>query len=346
MGSRTHGAPLTQAGSHTHPASLTHAGSLTRLVALLAVAGLVLALAGCGRKAAPERERSTPSSPAEQALVDLADRYADLDSFSARTQITETVSDAEGQETTTSQTEFYFRRPNRIFYEMTVAGASTIVIACNGKRLVVYHPAQRGYVEEDPPDSLAAFIRDYQTDRVGLDEFLLLSGGDPLEALADVSVADGEPIGDQPVQIIKGTAKQIAERGAGDPATATQSLYVGETDGLLHKVVTEIKRGEASLRTEEVFEQPAADPTIPDDRFDYQPPADADNLTQPPSPASPEGASAPLPAAHTAASASRAAPPLIHRRAHHHPRLRSYTVKCMTSGASSGCGAANRLASR
>ena len=238
----------------------------------------MLALAGCGRKAKEsERKRSTPTSPAEEALVDLADRYADLDSFSERTQVTKTVSDAEGQETTVSQTEFDFRRPNRIFYQMT--GDDTTVVACNGTRLIVYSSAQGGYAEDDPPANLAAFVRNHHADVLGLDELLLLAGSDPLETLSDVTIAEGEPIGGQPMQVIQGTVKQVAERGAGEPATATQSLYVGETDGLLYKVVTEIGRGEASLRTEEVFEQPTADPTIPDDRFDYQPPADAQNLT-------------------------------------------------------------------
>jgi outer membrane lipoprotein-sorting protein len=272
MGSRSHAGSLTRAGSRGH------AGSLTRLVAILAAAGLMLSLAGCGRKAKePERRRSTPTSPAEEALVDLADRYADLDSFSERTRITKTVSDAEGQETTVSQTELSFRRPNRIFYQMT--GDDTTVIACNGKRLIVYSSAQGGYVEDDPPENLTAFLRDHRPDAMGLDEFLLLAGSDPLEALDDVAVAEGDPIDDQPVQVLQGTVKRIAQDESAEGVAATQSLYVGEEDGLVHKIVTEIERGEASLRTEEVFEQPAADPTIPDDRFDYQPPADAENLT-------------------------------------------------------------------
>lgn len=272
MGSRTHGGSLTRASSRSH------AGSLTRLVAILAAAGLMLALVGCGRKAkAPERTRSTPTSPAEEALVALADRYADLASFSERTQITKTVSDAEGQETTVSQTELSFRRPNRIFYQMT--GDDTTVIACNGTRLIVYSSAQGGYVEDEAPESLAAFVRDHHTDVMGLDEFLLLAGSDPLEALGDVAVAEGEPIDDQPMQVIQGTVKQVAGDESAEGVAATQFLHVGGKDGLIHKVVTEIKRGDASLRTEEVFEQLAADPTIPDDRFDYQPPADAKNLT-------------------------------------------------------------------
>ncbi len=114
---------------------------------------------------------------------------------------------------------------------------------------------------------------------MGLDEFLLLAGSDPLEALGDVAIADGEPIADQPMQVLQGTVKRIAQDESAEGVAATQSLYVGDKDGLIHKVVTEIKRGGASLRTEEVFEQPTADPTIPDDRFDYQPPADAENLT-------------------------------------------------------------------
>ncbi len=258
--------------------SRSHAGSLTRLVAGLAVAALVLALAGCGQKATePERERSTPASPAEEALVTLADRYADLDSFSERTQITKTVSDAEGQETTVYQTELFFRRPNRIFYQMT--GDDTIVIACNGNRLIVYSSAQGGYVEDDPPENLAAFVRDHHADAMGLDELLLLAGSDPLGALDDVAVAEGEALADQPMQVLQGTVRQIAQDESAEAPAGTQSLYVGETDGLIHKVVTEIRRGEASLRTEEVMKEPAADPTIPADRFEYQPPEDAENLT-------------------------------------------------------------------
>ncbi len=258
--------------------SRSHAGSLTRLVAGLGVAVLVLALAGCGRKATvPERERSTPTSPAEEALVTLAERYADLDSFSERTQITKTISDAEGEETTVYQTEFFFRRPNRIFYQMT--GDDTTVIACDGKRLIVYSSAQGGYVEDDPPENLAAFVRDHHADAMGLDELLLLAGSDPLGVLDDVAVAEGESLADQPMQVLQGTVRQIAQDESAEALAATQSLYVGETDGLIHKVVTEIKRGEASLRTEEVMEEPTADPTIPADRFEYQPPEEAENLT-------------------------------------------------------------------
>lgn len=258
--------------------SRSHAGSLTCLVAGLVAAALMLTLAGCGRKAqTPERTRSTPTSPAEEALVTLADRYADLASFSERTRITKTVSDAEGQETTVSQTELYFRRPNRIFYQNT--GDDTTVVACNGKRLIVYSSAQGGYVEADPPDNLAASARDHRPNPIGLDEFVLLAGSDPLEALSDVSVAEGEAIADQPMRVIQGTVKQIAGDESAEGVTATQSIHVGGKDGLIHTVVTEIKRGDASLRTEEVFEQLAADPTIPDDRFEYQPPEDAENLT-------------------------------------------------------------------
>ena len=272
MSSRSH------AGSPARAGSRGHAGSLTCLVAGLVAAALMLALAGCGRKAKEsERTRSTPTSPAEEALVTLADRYADLDSFSERTRITKTVSDAEGQETTVSQTEFSFRRPNRIFYQMT--GDDTTVIACNGKRLIVYSSAQGGYVEDDPPENLAAFLRDHRPDAMGLDEFLLLAGSDPLEALDDVAVAEGDPIDDQPMQVIQGTVKQVAQDESAEGVTATQFLHVGEEDGLVHRVFTEIERGDASLRTVEVFEQLAADPTIPDDRFDYQPPEDAENLT-------------------------------------------------------------------
>jgi len=257
--------------------SRSHAGSLTRLVAILAAAALMLTLAGCGRKAKEsERKRSTPASPAEEALVTLADRYADLDSFSERTQITKTVSDAEGQETTVYQTELYFRRPNHIFYQLT--GDDTAVIACNGSRLIVYSSLEGGYVEDDPPESLAALVRDHHTETVGVDELLLLAGSDPLEVLADVTAAEGEAIANQPVQVLRGTVKQIAQDGSAEAVTATQSLYIGENDGLLHKIVTEIKRGEAVLRTEETVEGPAADPTIPDDRFEYTPPAQADSL--------------------------------------------------------------------
>jgi len=257
--------------------SRTHAGSVARLVPGLAATALVLALAGCGGKAKePERKRSAPTSPAEEALVAVADRYADLDSFSERTQITKTVSDAEGQETTVSQTELYFRRPNRIFYQMT--GDETTVVACDGTRLIVYSSARGGYVEDDPPENLATFVRDHHADAMGLDELLLLAGSDPLEALDDVVAAEGEFPADQPMRVLQGTVKQIAQDESAEAATATQSLYVGAKDGLLHKVVTEIKRGQAVLRIEEAMEGPAANPTIADARFDYQPPADAENL--------------------------------------------------------------------
>ena len=160
-----------------------------------------------------------------------------------------------------------------------MTGDDTTVIACNGTRLIVYSSAQGGYVEDDPPENLAAFARYHHADAIGLDEFLLLAGSDPLGALDDVAVAEGEAIVDQPIQVLQGTIKQIAQDESAEAPTAIQSLYVGEKDGLIHKVVTEIKRGEASLRTEEVMEEPAADPTIPDDRFEYQPPEDAENLT-------------------------------------------------------------------
>ncbi len=255
-----------------------HAGSLTRLVSGLAATALMVVVAGCAKKAhEAERKRSAAASPAEEALVSVADRYADLNSFSERTQITKTVSDAEGQETTVYQTELSFRRPNRIFYEMT--GDDTTVIACDGKRLIVYSSAQGGYVEDDPPENLAAFVRDHHADAVGLDELLLLAGSDPLEALDDVAIAEGESFADQPVQVLRGTVKQIAQDESAETVSATQSLYVGAEDGLVHRVVTEIERGEAVLRTEEAMEGPAADPTLPDDRFKYQLPADAENLT-------------------------------------------------------------------
>ncbi len=255
-----------------------HAGSLTRFVSGLAVAALIIVVVGCARKAhEAERKRSAPASPAEEALVSLADRYADLNSFSERTRITKTVSDAQGGETAVYETEFFFRRPNRIFYQMT--GDDTTVIACDGERLIVYSSAQGGYVEDDPPENLAAFVRDHHADAIGLDELLLLAGSDPLEALDDVAIAEGDSLADQPVQVLRGTVKQIAQGESAEPVSATQSLYVGAEDDLVHKAVTEIKRGQAVLRTEEVMEGPAADPTIPDDRFEYQPPADAENLT-------------------------------------------------------------------
>jgi outer membrane lipoprotein-sorting protein len=238
----------------------------------------MVAISGCGEKARePERKRSAPASPAEEALVSVADRYADLDSFSERTQITKTVADAEGQETTVHQTELSLRRPNRIFYQMT--GEDTTVIACNGERLIVYSSAQGGYVEDDPPENLNALVRDHHADAIGVDELLLLAGSDPLEALDNVAAAEGDAIGGQPMQLLQGTIKQVAQDESAEGPTATQFLYVGSEDGLVHKVVTQIKRGEAVLRTEEVMEGPAANPTIPDGRFEYQPPADAENLT-------------------------------------------------------------------
>ncbi len=255
-----------------------HAGSLIRFVSGFAATALIVVAAGCAKKAhEAERKRSAPASPAEEALVSLADRYADLNSFSERTRISETVSDAEGQETTVYDTEFSFRRPNRIFYQMT--GDDTTVIACDGERLIVYSSARGGYVEDDPPGNLAAFVRDHHADAIGLDELLLLAGSDPLEALDDVAISEGESLADKPVRVLRGAVRQIAQEGSAEAVSATQSLYVGVEDGLLHKVVAEIKRGEAVLRTEEVMEGPAANPTIPDDRFQYQPPADAKNLT-------------------------------------------------------------------
>jgi len=253
-------------------------GSFSRVLIPLVIAAFVLALLGCGREPKqPDRQRSKPASPAEQALVVLADRYADMKAFSERTRITETISDGETQDTAVSETEFLFRRPNRIFYQMK--GDDTTVIACNGERLIVYSSAQGGYVEQDPPQDFAAFVRDHHTEGVGLDELLLLAGNDPLAALEDVSLEQGEPLGGQPMQVLKATVQQLAERASGAPATSTQSLWVGKNDGLLHKTVTEIKRGEATLRVEEVITESAADPSLSDDRFEYQPPAGAENLT-------------------------------------------------------------------
>lgn len=258
------------------------AGSLTRLLAALAAAALALALFGCARQARrPERRHSTPTSPAEQALVDLADRYADLDSFSERTRITRTVSSADGDEVATYQTQLFFSRPNRILYRS--ANDDTTVIACNGRRLIVYSSAENGYVERDPPEDLAAFVRDHRAETIGVDELLLLAGGDPLAALEKATITENQSLNDRPVRVIEAGLKELGQRGAEEPAAGAQSFWIGE-DGLIHRAALKVERGGAALRVEEVMEDLAPNPALSDDLFDYQPPKEAKNLTpeQPP----------------------------------------------------------------
>ncbi|MDH4179047.1 MAG: DUF2092 domain-containing protein [Armatimonadota bacterium] len=255
-------------------------GPSSRVLIGIIIGAFAFALfGGCAEKAEKAKPtRTKPTSRAEQTLVDLADRYAELDSFSERTRITRTVSSPDGDEAATYHTEFSFRRPNHILYQF--ANQDTNVIACNGQRLIVYSSADGGYVEQEPPESLAAFLRDHHADSIGVDELLLLAGGDPLEALDNVTLAEGESLDNKPMQVITANVKQLAERGSDEPATGTQSLWVGEDDGLLYKTVLEITRGQAMLRIEEVMEAPVADPDLSDGLFEYQPPEGAKNLTQ------------------------------------------------------------------
>ncbi len=247
------------------------------LIALSAAAFAAALSAGCGGK--PEAGRPTrraPTSPAEKALLDLSDRYADLDSFSERTRITRTVSSADGEEVATYQTQFFFRRPNRILYR--IANDDTTVIVCDGRRLTVYSSADNGYVEHDPPEDLAAFVRDHHTDAIGLDEVLLLAGADPFEPLEDVTMSEGESLDDRPMRVIKAGLRQLAERGSDEPAAGTQSLWFGD-DNLIHKAVLDIQRGEVALHIEELMKELAPDPSLPDDLFDYHPPKGTKDLT-------------------------------------------------------------------
>ncbi len=235
--------------------------------ALVAGALAVGVVGGCGRR-----------GPAEKALAKAADRYADLDAFSERTAITRTVSGPDGEQRTSSQTEFYFRRPNRVFYQMT--GEETVVMACDGERLTVYSSDQGGYITQEAPADLAALVREQDAGAVGANELMLLAGSDPLEALADVvPVEDASGDGEE-FAVVRGDVKEIEERGAEEPATAAQTLWIGREDSLIHRTVLEVQRGGATLRIEEVMEELTANPDLPDSRFQYEPPSGARDLME------------------------------------------------------------------
>lgn len=242
------------------------------IVGALAVGSLV----GCGREKEPRRR--APTSPAEEFLVEVAGRYAGLESFAEETAITKTVSTAEGEERTSYRTELSFRAPNHLLYRLENGDAS--VIACDGQRVIAYSSERGGYVEEEAPEELAALVRDHHTDAVGIDELLLLADADPLEILTDVSLSEGESISGQAMRVLKGNLREMGEEAAEDRAAGRQTLWIGADDGLVHKMVLEITRGGAELRVEEVMEEVAPNPSLSDEVFEYQPPARARDLAQ------------------------------------------------------------------
>ncbi len=255
----------------------TRTSPTIRGAAALTIAALAAALfCGCAREPR-EPKRRAPTSPAEKALVDLADSCSSLETFSEETRITKTVSGPDGEETAISDTKLLLKKPNRILYR--IAGEDTTVIACDGEHLTVYSSADGGYVTQDAPEDLDAFVRDYHTEAVGLDELLLIAGADPLDVLENLTIQDGGSLDNQPMQVIRGTVANFTEQADDEPATATQSLWVGREDGLLHKSVTDVARGEASLRVEETMVDLSAAPGLSDAVFDYQPPRGAKNLT-------------------------------------------------------------------
>lgn len=240
------------------------AASLSRGLMAVIAGALVATLGGCGGMAAG------------RLLDQAAEAYAAADAFSERTTITETIASADGEEASSYQTELYFQRPNRVFYEIT--GEETMVIACDGERLIVYSSERGGYAEQEAPEELAALLGEQETGIVGLSELALLAGGSPDESLADAALGEDATLDGRECRVVKGTVKAVEESGTEEPATATQTLWIGKDDKLIHKSVVEIKRGEATLRIEEMMEELALDPTLAEDRFEYEPPKGARDL--------------------------------------------------------------------
>ncbi len=245
------------------------AASFSRGLMAVIAGALVATLGGCG-------EKGPGATPAGRVLEQVADTYAAATSFSERTRITKTVSGADGEEASSYRTELYFQRPNRVFYEIT--GEGTMVIACDGERLIVYSSERGGYAEQEAPEDLAALLREQETGIVGLSELALLAGSSPHESLADAALGEDATLDGRECRVVTGSVQGMEERGAEEPATASQTLWIGKDDNLIHKSVVEIKRGEATLRIEEVMEELALDPILAEDRFEYEPPKGAIDL--------------------------------------------------------------------
>ena len=153
-----------------------------------------------------------------------------------------------------------------------------MVMACDGERLIVYSSERGGYVEQEAPEDLADLIGEQETGTVGLSELTLLAGRSPDESLADAGMGEDAVLNGRECRVVKGTVKAVEESGTEEPATATQTLWIGKDDKLIHKSVVEIKRGEATLRIEEVMEELALDPILAEGRFEYEPPKGARDL--------------------------------------------------------------------
>jgi outer membrane lipoprotein-sorting protein len=231
-------------------------------------------LSGCGEQVATKPPPS--GSPGEQLLAEVAERYANLESFSEHTRITKTLSDAAGEETSSSRTELHFRKPNQIFYRLT--GDRSAVIACDGNSLIVQSSEEGGYVEQDPPENLADLIQHQAIDTIGVNELILLAGGDPADQLSDVSLEEDDSLNGKPMHVLKGTVREIAEQEDEEVTVAEQRIWVGVEDGLIHKFVLDIARGGRKLYFEEVMDNLAANPTLSDDLFTYQPPKGTRNI--------------------------------------------------------------------
>jgi peroxiredoxin/outer membrane lipoprotein-sorting protein len=242
---------------------------------LTALCAAMVFTAGCGRRMTPE-----------DLLNKAKSAYSQVNDFHEIS--TSEMKDMQNNKDSAVETEMYYKKPNKLFYE-TKSGKISAIAASDGTDAYLYVSSLNECIKEKAPASISEYYR--KTAGMGLInpthvvyETFLIDGKLPEKGIASSEIQKNlETVGSMPCHVIDLTfptgEKQRLWIGTKDffiwknSITIMEDGRAGSDEGKASPKKDEKKESRILLVSTETMKVVEANRTAPDSRFSYRPPA-------------------------------------------------------------------------